>query len=323
MFAARLAALLLVPREDVRIRNVTAASIHVLVAILLRNTSRADSLVAYLQQAPTDDFIQELSDALGFQVEAIDPPTYMGMIGLSASTNETAGSERASRSGLPMETMYVVGGALFLCALLLCIASFARRRRARRASRIYAYRTRGKWISAEGFGTEDDRRRILSIMRIPPRRPDADVTSAHTLDSNDWIQYARDLVVQASGMATKPYIAVCDFDGEIGVDLGVEEGDEVMVFVASQSPMGWLIAEQHRRGLPIRRGLVPAAFVVPADGELHHALDKSGPRKARIDPMSEENAATRLQARQRGRRARKRTTIKVNGLLPASIYGLD
>ena len=156
------------------------------------------------------------------------------------------------------------------------------------------------------------------MMRIAPQHPEA--PPATIMDAADWIEYARELVVRASGARTKQCVVTCSFNGETVLDLSVDEGDKLFFYEGVSAPQGWLIVEQRNDDLGHLRGLVPASFVKPLDNE-----DEGQPKDCAPapEPVSRETAATRLQARQRGRKSRKRTKQKLNGLLPAAIYGLD
>jgi hypothetical protein len=155
-------------------------------------------------------------------------------------------------------------------------------------------------------------------------------------------------------------VASCDFDGETEVDLKIYKGEKLVSFDGVEAPAGWLIVEQvedadSEEGR--RKGLVPQGFVdvykeggarvpdVPEEEREQLAEEKRNKEKAAAvlqarhrgrfgrrqsdalrrekNEKEREKAAIRLQARQRGRATRKRITRKVNGLLPAALYGLD
>ena len=137
---------------------------------------------------------------------------------------------------------------------------------------------------------------------------------AYSVDEDDWLDYARNCVLQADRAKVRQGVAVYAFEGETEVDLSIDGGEELSLFDGSEVPVGWRIVEKFddSSGRPRRRrGLVPASFVALIE------------QQQQEEPVSEESAATRLQARQRGRRARKFTRHKVNGVLPAVVYGLD
>ena len=87
-FSVGLATAFAIAVDDVRILNVSAASIYVLVAMLLPNITRAEAVAAYLQQPSA---MVELSAALGVQVEAIAPPALAFMNESLASWDSDGG----------------------------------------------------------------------------------------------------------------------------------------------------------------------------------------------------------------------------------------
>ena len=164
---------------------------------------------------------------------------------------------------------------------------------------------------------------VLSMMRMAPPRPGHEKNSANEVNEDDWLEYARTLIVRATGAHTAPGMALYAFDGETDVDLDIEEGESLVIFDGVEVPTGWSIVEQCGGGFAPRRGLVPQAYVKQIAAQHEEQEMKPADAPPAPAPPSAELAATRMQARQRGRRARKRTTSKVNGLLPAALYGLD
>ena len=140
---------------------------------------------------------------------------------------------------------------------------------------------------------------------------------------DEWTEYAKMLIIRARNATTQRVVAVAAFCGETLVDLSIRQGEELLLCVGAEAPAGWLIVEQQSDEGP-RRGLVPATYVSTESLQQAAASPQRTPKtKRRLDDQ-QEKAATRLQARQRGKTGRQTAKTRgTRGLLPSAIWDLD
>ena len=191
------------------------------------------------------------------------------------------------------------GAAAYLC--VLCCMVYVHRRRQQRANRRIAYATPNGIV----WGTGLDKRRV-NFRQV----------------EDEWVEYARTLVLSASNTTTQQVVAVAAFRGETEVDLSVQQGEQLWLLVGAEAPAGWLIVERETGQGP-RRGLVPATYVTALTSEnlrQVEALQQQHPPQREPPGPDDEQEKASTQA---ATHAATQATLETRGLLPSQKWDLD